>query len=126
MSQYDHTATFTKRMDDLKDQSLKYIITQTEKLNQVLSIINKLEHIKMGITIDRVRERVKNQDISITLGTMNSLFITDSAKIVYDKYINCLKEYYNTLLKHLMGITDDFKKLEQRYIFIQNNEGTSG
>lgn len=109
----------------MKDKAIKYQIHHVEKLNSTLHYINKLENIKMGLTIDRIRSRVKDEKISNVIGTMNSLFIMDSTKIIYDKYINCLKEYYNTLFKHMTSINNDFEKLEKNFNVIQSNNGAS-
>lgn len=111
---------FTKAYADISDFSF----ATDDILSNLDFMIAKLEDMKSSLTIDKVLACITDPKAKQKAKSMTSIFIIDSAKIVYDKYINLLKDAYNKVVKQLQLALDDFKKLEIKYNFLRDSGQT--
>ena len=110
------------KIDQMYESVAQYIDKYTIHLNFILQLISKLESYKLGLTIEKIQEKVTNPQVLSIINSMNSLFTTECAKIISDKYINTFKDYHNKVLKQIQILAEDFKKLEQKFIYLQRME----
>ena len=100
----------------------KYNEGLIQHLNSLEFITKSLEDSKKNVSAGGVKAILKNLSLKAELNSLNDGFIVDCAKILYDKYINLIKDTFNKVLKQLTGVNDEFKKIEARATFIQRNE----